>query len=357
MKLRTLLSLGTALGGLSTLGACSDEGPSASTGGAGAAASGASAGLDTGGSGGASGSAAGTGAVSNAGGTGSSSSGGGSGGGSGGSGAAPADGTELCERWNADRADMSESAWTGSVGTCMAGDMSATSRENALRLVNLARWIAGLPAVTMSAQFNQDDQACALMMTAEDTLSHEPTSDWECYTAAGASAAAGSCISGTNAVESVDLYLVDPGNETTLGHRRWVLSNWLGPVGFGSTGSYSCMRTGTDGSADQEWTAWPTPGAFPIQATTDNWGRSLDETGWSIQSDDIDLADATVTITLDGSELPVSVAVLQGGYGSNHAISIIPDGWETEVDSTYVVSVTGVSSPITYSVTFVDCAG
>lgn len=351
MRQSTLLPLGFALASAAVLGACGDDGTSPGTGGVVDATGGATHEAGTGGSGaaepsgtGSTGTGAASGGSENTGGV-----------GTGGSGASPADGTELCERWNADRADMSESAWTGSVDTCTAGDMSATSRDNALRLVNLARWIAHLPAVAMSTQYNQDDQACALMMTAEDRLSHSPTNDWDCYTAAGASAAAGSCIAGTGAVRAVDLYLVDPGNETTLGHRRWVLSNWLGPVGFGSTGSYSCMRTGTDGNADREWTAWPAPGAFPIQATNDGWNRTLDETGWSIQSDDVDLSNANVTITANGDDLPVTVTALQGGYGSNHAISIIPDGWETQVGTTYTVSVASVDSPFSYSVTIVDC--
>jgi hypothetical protein len=106
------------------------------------------------------------------------------------------------------------------------------------------------------------------------------------------------------------------------------------------------MYTGTEGSADKEWTAWPPPGAFPLEATQDNWNRTIDDTGWSIQSDSIDLSSASVTIKLDGNPLPVSVTTLMSGYGSDDAISIIPQGWEIAAGNTYEVSVSGIETPL-----------
>jgi len=287
---------------------------------------------------------------------GTSSTGGASTGGIGGSTGGPASSTELCTRWNADRADVSEAGWTGAVNTCTAGDMSATGRANALKLLNLHRWIAGLPAVTTSDQHNQDNQACALMMAANKTLNHTPPTTWTCYTANGATAAGSSNISGSSAVSAIGAYMVDPGNETTLGHRRWCLSNSLGPTGIGSTGTYSCMWTlnGT-GAAGKPWMAWPPPGYFPIQAASDNWNRTLDTTGWSLQSDTINLSAAVVSVTLDGTSLPVTVAQLGANYGSRYAISFIASGWKMAAGNTYHVSITGISTAISYDVQVVSC--
>lgn len=271
-------------------------------------------------------------------------------------GAAPASATELCTRWTSDRADLSESGWTGNVSSCTAGDMSATARANALRQVNLFRWIAGLPPVTTSDQYNQDDQACALMMQANNNLSHTPDSSWKCYTSAGATAAQNSCIAGEGAVTSPLGYMIDPGNPTTLGHRRWVLSNYLGPIGIGSTGNYSCMYTGTTGKLTNAWTAWPPPGYFPLQAASDSWGQSINTTGFSVQSDSINLANATVTITLNNTPLSVTVTQLLADYGSSYAISIVPSGWTVAAGNTYHVSITGVSTAITYDIQVVSCS-
>jgi len=194
------------------------------------------------------------------------------------------------------------------------------------------------------------------MMHANGDLQHYPPSSWSCYSDDGYDGASHSNISSTPAVEAVDLYMVDPGNDTTLGHRRWILSNSLGPTGIGSTSSYSCMWTlGGSGSAGAAWTAWPPPGPFPAEAVDPIWWSSLDDTGWSLQSDSIDLSGAQVSVTVGGEDRPVAVTQLSSGYGSAHAVSMVPQGWTTEVGTTYHVEVTGIASPIEYDVQVVPC--
>ena len=278
---------------------------------------------------------------------------GGSGGGAGGERSA----ANTCARWKADTAGLTEGTWSGSVNSCTVGDISADGRASALRMVNLMRWLADLPAVTTTDAHNQEAQACALMMTANDALSHSPPMSWECYSAAGASGAGAGNISSAPGVESVLMYMVDPGNATTLGHRRWILHNKLGPIGLGSAGpgNASCMRVfGGQGTANKPWMAWPPPGAFPMQAYRDRYNRDMDDTGWSIQTD-MSLSSAQVTITSGGQAKPVKVTQLEPNYGAKNAISIIPMGWEATAGSTYAVSVTGVPTPIQYEVELVDC--
>ncbi len=265
----------------------------------------------------------------------------------------------MCMRWNADRADLSEGMWTGDVASCQAGDTTGTSRANALRLVNLYRALADLPAVEDDAALNTAAQECALMMKANNQLSHEPPPSWTCWTEAGAGSAATSNIAGGPGVEAVDAYVVDWGNETTLGHRRWILSGTLGPIGLGSTDQHSCMTVvGGSGTAEQPWTAFPPPGAFPIQAfDLTEFGDELDTTGWSLQSESIDLDAAQVSITANGVEQPVLVTPLAPGIGSMSAISMIAQGWTATAGTTYHVEVTGIATPISYDVDIVDCAG
>ena len=274
-------------------------------------------------------------------------------GGSGGTGQA----MTVCERWNADRANMSEGSWSGSVGACDAGDVTAAGRDNALRIVNLYRWLAGQHEVTHDGTRNQKAQECALMMDANNQLSHTPPTSWTCYDADGAEAADKSNIATTPGVQAVDLYMLDPGagNSASMGHRRWILSNSLGPVGLGTTDSYSCLWViGGNGGSNAPFVAFPSPGVWPLQAMTASFG-SVDDTGWTIQSDSIDLGSASVTITDGGNSLPVTVSQLLGGYGSSYAIRINPQGWTTAAGHTYQVSVSGVSAPIDYSVEVVDC--
>jgi uncharacterized protein YkwD len=261
----------------------------------------------------------------------------------------------VCERWNADRADMAEGTWSGSIDGCSAGDISANGRANALRLVNLYRWMADLPPVTTDATKDAKAQACALMMDANDALSHDPPESWRCYSGDGAEAAGSSNISSGRGVGSVDLYMVDPGNPTTMGHRRWILSNGLGPIGLGSTSGSSCMWVfGGRGGGDRAWTAWPPPGDFPVQAVKPSFA-SIDETGWTVQSQSINLDGATVTITGGGQTLAATKVVLQPNFGARYAINILPQGWTTTAGTTYHVALTGISETIEYDVRVVDC--
>lgn len=263
-----------------------------------------------------------------------------------------------CARWKADTADLGEGTWSGSVTGCEAGDISAEGRENALRLFNLVRWLADLPAVTTEETRNQQAQACALMMDANDQLSHEPPTSWKCYSDLGAQGARTSNISSGAGVSSVLGYMVDDGNLTTFGHRRIILANDLGPIGLGSTGKggASCMQNiGGKGTATRAWTAWPSPGPFPMQAYVDMYKRSLDTTGWSIQSKTIDLSRAQVTVTSGGENKPVKVEQLTGTYGNAKAIRIAPDGWKAAAGAAYAVSVAGTTPPIAYEFQLIDC--
>jgi hypothetical protein len=272
----------------------------------------------------------------------------------------PRTAAETCARWKADRANLSEGTWSGNVASCTVGDISADGRANALRLFNLYRWFADLPAVVTEASRDAQAQACALIMDANPTLSHDPQPSWICYTSLGAMGAMTSNISSGPGVSSVAAYMIDSGNESTFGHRRIILSNRLGPIGLGSTGpgGASCMQNiGGTGNAGKAWVAWPPPGPFPMQAYGSGT-RSLSTTGWSVQTQrSIALtgASVSVTVTAGGAAAPVTVSQSTGSYGESNAIRIVPMGWTPAAGQSYTVTVSGVSTPISYTVEFVDC--
>lgn len=263
----------------------------------------------------------------------------------------------ICQRWNLDRSTLQEGQWTGAVNTCDAGAVSQMGIDNALKQVNLFRWLSGLSEVQVDSGLNQKAQECALMMNAYGGLSHYPSTEFPCYTEDGTDAASKSNLSPYAGVYSVDLYMSDPGNETTLGHRRWILSNKLGPIGLGSTDEYSCMWViggiGTDAAA---WTSWPPSGVVPIDLTELAWAH-LDTTGWSVQSDSINLSGADAEIIRDDGVIqPVQVTELGANYGSRWAINMIPEGWNSQAGHRYDVVISVSSGTIEYSVEFVECA-
>ncbi|MBL8920047.1 MAG: CAP domain-containing protein [Myxococcaceae bacterium] len=267
---------------------------------------------------------------------------------------------QVCRRWRCDRMDLSEGTWSGTVSPCAAGALNDTGRNNALKLINLYRFLADLPPVTLDAAKNQSAQECALMMDANNQLSHSPPASWTCYSASGAQAAGRSNICSTRAVRCIDMYMSDFGNATTIGHRRWFLSNQLGPIGIGGTTGGSCHHViGGSGTSTKPWLAYPPPGPVPLEAIAIPGNPSVDSTGWTVQSyaSTWSLVGATVTVTEGGQNRPVTVTQLGDNYGSRYAIRFNPVGWTTQAGRTYDVTVSApaLSTPITYSVQVVSC--
>lgn len=79
----------------------------------------------------------------------------------------PDEAAQLCQRWNGDRAQLARGRGAGTRRAADEGAVSRDGRDNALRLVNLYRWIADLPPVTEDAGKTGSAQACALMMHAK----------------------------------------------------------------------------------------------------------------------------------------------------------------------------------------------
>lgn len=276
-----------------------------------------------------------------------------SGGGEGGQGGGvdePTAAEETCERWLSDRADLDEGTWSGDINSCDVGDISPNGRANALKVVNLYRYLAGLPAVVTDPARDAKAQACALMQAANPGLSHSPPTTWDCYSSAGAEGAGSSNIATAAGVYAVDLYMADWGNEDTMGHRRWILSNSLGPMGLGSTPGGSCMWVFGSSNAGVPWVAWPPPGPVPVDALS-----GTDTVGWSFQSDVIDLVNADVTMKSGPQDLLISFNTLPMGYGAEQALRIVPHGWQAEAGKDYTVNITGIDPPISYVVEVIDC--
>lgn len=269
------------------------------------------------------------------------------------SGGSPEGAQEVCKRYQEAFASKDEGAWSGKVEGCEPGDISKEARDRALAQVNFIRWLTGLKSVTTDPALDKKAQACALMMHANGQLSHNPPTSWKCYSADGADAAKKSNISSAPGVSSVLLYMIDPGNDTTIGHRRWIVANRFGPTGLGSTSKSSCMFTiGGKQNGDRKWTAWPPPGVFPIELNSNGWA-SMDKTGWTIQSDSLTFEGKTIAVKADGEDKAVDIAQLLPGFGGRNAVKITPQGWKMTAGTKYQVTVQGTE--IDYTFEAVSC--
>lgn len=266
---------------------------------------------------------------------------------------------QVCWRYLCDADPERAAKWSGDANACTPGEVDAEAADHALRRVNAHRFIAGVPPVTLEPKFAAAAQQCALIAHAEGKLSHNPLPSAKCFTEPGAKISAGSLVANRSAARSIAAYFEDPGNETTMVHRRWLLDEKLGIITLGSTDKFSCLVV--DGAGDGEatatappprgWSAWPPDGPVPMSVFRD---EKLDTAGWTVQSTKEDLEGATVTVKSGGQTLPVTLTHLTPLLGSKSAIRFVPQGWAVEVGKTYEVQVTGTAA-MTFTVEPTDC--
>jgi hypothetical protein len=253
--------------------------------------------------------------------------------------------------------------WSGSVPGCHAGTTSAAYLEDTMNMVNFFRAMVGLPAALPHvAAKDVKSQEAALMMTANNSLSHFPPTSWACYTIDGAEAAGQSNLAlGISGAAAIALYIADPGaGNTALGHRRWILYPRQTEMGSGSTDRSNALWViGNFGSRplNPEFVAWPPDGFVPFAVVYPRWSFSVN-TGSAVS-----MAGASVAMTFNGSPVSLTVLPNETGYGDNtlawepQALSFTagaPDQIVTVAVQNVLVG--GVSKNYTYTVTVIDPA-
>jgi hypothetical protein len=216
--------------------------------------------------------------------------------------------------------------------------------------------MAGIPAnVQFDATFNSKAQQAALVMAANQNLSHSPPSTWTCNNTDATQGAGNSNLAlGSSGADSIVGYMEDSGmedsgsNNTAVGHRRWLLYPQTQTMGTGDvTGStYSNAlwvfdnRFGsTRPSVRDEFVAWPPPGYVPYSVVYPRWSFSYPNA---------DFSEATVTMTENGVAMATRKESLSSGAGENTVVWI--PGTYTDnmlwvrpsADTTYTVQISGV---------------
>ena len=264
----------------------------------------------------------------------------------------------ICERFNADYQWVNE--WEPTAGSseqCDEGNVPQSALDNGLTRVNLYRFLAGVQPAALAPELFPQQQACSTMMAAYGQLTHQPTPDIPCYSAAAAAGAGSSNIAGGGGIAgSVDMYIADFGgnNALSLGHRRWTIGPFMSVTQFGIKNQYSCMYSfGVGGGDDPGFVAWPPPGFVPVQAALGDF--SFESIDFSPTNE------TTVEVAVDDAAFQVvDHRILQGGYGQyGTAIAFAPPGgvqsaWTA--GKTVRVRVNGTrGGVIQYTVKFTGC--
>ncbi len=181
--------------------------------------------------------------------------------------------------------------WTGKGTSCKSGKVSAQTYTNALTRINYFRRLAGVyDKVVLDSTWCKYAQAAAVIMNANDALSHNPSVAMKCYSADGKIGAATSNLSSI-VEKSITLIIADEiqdGGEgnADLGHRRWLLNSDSHKMGFGATPGAYAVRvfapydevpkdTSVFRGAVPEYFGYPFRGFIPFQVVYPKWSFAV----------------------------------------------------------------------------------
>ncbi len=269
---------------------------------------------------------------------------------------------EVCTRWKQGHVQTSATPWTAGAAQCDPGTLAPAAITDTLTRLALYRWMEGLAPVSDAPAQSVNDMACAAVASWNPPGTvpnpHAPPPSAKCYTAAGAQGAGTSNIAwgSGHPANAIDQFMEDRGNDTTFGHRRWIMNPPLGVVGIGyyagggTYGNAQCL-----GVFDQsgrgtapEWLSFPPPGFSPTSVVGWTWTFHAKASTANAQM--------TVKRMSDGANLAMTKLTLQQGYGSYSTQAFRQSGWTPKDGEVYLVSVSGVAAqPITYEVKPVAC--
>jgi hypothetical protein len=276
---------------------------------------------------------------------------------------------------------------TADVSSCTPGTNSMSFQNAVLLRINWFRAMAGLPAsVTLDAGDSIQDQAGALMMSANTNIQHTgipPT--WHCFSTAGTNAANNSNLALGNAgADAITAYIWDFGaGNYEVGHRRWILYPQTQVMGTGdlprtniitatqtnlyfaanATWVFDANLNGPRPATRQPFVSWPPAGYVPYQLVYPQWSFALSNM-------DSDFSSATVTMKSNGVSVAISYQQYVTGYGENTLVwypsALNPNTSATifpfsGTDTVYTVTITnilynGATVGYTYNVTLFDPA-
>ena len=266
--------------------------------------------------------------------------------------------------------------YTGNVDGCVASSTSREFRESVIQRVSWYRQMAGLGAVEENPALSADAQQAALIMAAQNALSHTPGTGAKCYSPAGAASAGRSNLGLGNAgVGGVDAYMRDSGNNNLrVGHRRWILypqtlemgtgnarkpgqhfdrkANALDVIGGEQLANRPSVRE------ERGFVAWPPSGYVPASVVWGRWSFSLPEADFSNASVAVADDSGSVTVeTLDRDSVVGEPAIVWAVAGDTNS-RLLPA--PANGDHCYTVTVSGVRvggeipTPFEYPVCVID---
>lgn len=255
------------------------------------------------------------------------------------------------------------------------GELSENTRNNALRALNFARYIAGVDSVSYSTSDEPKTQAGTLLLSKIGRLDHYPAKPNDvsqsfydlAYSGTSTSNLGGGYATIAKAIYNGWLDDGDSGNIANAGHRRWCLDPRLATVAFGHVGNYTAMYSFGINSGKQvsnPYVAWPAEN-MPVEFFRGPWSVSLTSSQYKVSNP----SNITVTMTntsnnqvytINSNDKNVSgkyLNVSTSGFGYGNAVIFKPgvnfaNGDVVNVKIDGLTDQAGNAKPLEYNVTF-----
>ena len=245
------------------------------------------------------------------------------------------------------------------------GAVSNTAQEDALHIVNTARFASGIKnELTVGKKQAQFAQAASMVNRLNLQVDHFPglpagaNSDLVKYENATIGAANSNLSSGFNLLDSVLEYLKDDlgdENQAEVGHRRWVLNPQVSQVGLGQADEFNAMFVNNDNYAGENAnTVYAYPGETAISEFYSEgsslslmFGENFDLTNAQVEVKDLETGEVNKESHVDES-FKGNVKAITFGYGMNYQA-----GTKLQVKVTGVTK-NGQDYPVEYTINYMS---
>lgn len=199
--------------------------------------------------------------------------------------------------------EVTSTGWRGSVSNCSSGTINADIYKKVEDRINFFRLVNGLNTVKNNPKLNQPAQDAALLIKANDILTHYPDKSMKCFSQSAYDGCSKSCLGQfdfENFPEAAFItgYIQDYGESNYyVGHRKWVLYSKLTSFGYGATDETDALLT-VDGVSNNQtvtvdYIAYPWYGYVPVRLIFPKWSFSIPD------SKTVDFSNATISMTDD----------------------------------------------------------
>ena len=145
----------------------------------------------------------------------------------------------------------------------------------------------GLNEIKINFKFNREAQEAALLIKANNQLTHYPVKSMKCFTESASNGCKKSCLAFTDyknfpLTSFITEFIWDFGESNYyVGHRRWILYSKLKEFGYGATNNTESLLTADGVSHDSialpKFIAYPWKGYVPVNLIFPKWSFSIPE--------------------------------------------------------------------------------